>query len=396
MAPRRKEQLNKRLEQGFQALKSLSVQFVSYMIEEGFKGQTLDKIITAFTRHQAKIVSGILGSAGLAGGAWAAISLWTSSLGLWGGLGYTLGLISMPVWVPVAGGVAGLTAAGGAVYGVLSLARSRSKVRKLQSIIGFSKVLIDRDEFAAADERLMRRFLQAQKVKEAQIQELLKTTPAAAQELALNSLSEQERLEVARYIFPIVYSGDGVISAAERRRFARVCAQLQLESDAASKISRNYRQRLDRQWAYLQSLICHLNYFADALVFDHQEMELLREQLEQLMHFDPRKAAPQKRDRTLRGLGRTEDAPSTPLSEKDVLEEAAAMGAYALAQTAVLEPERRSQLEAAFDDLIDSQAGISEACKKTIKQSRKKVDKLYDATRAQILAATKKAGKKEQ
>ena len=137
----RKKQLNKRLEQGLQALKSLSVQFVSYMIEEGFKGQTLDKIVTAFTRHQTKLIGGILGSAGLAGGAWAAISLWTGSLGLWGSLGYALGLVSMPVWVPVAGGVAGLTAAGGAVYGVLNLTRSRSKVRSCRASSASAKCL---------------------------------------------------------------------------------------------------------------------------------------------------------------------------------------------------------------------------------------------------------------
>ena len=46
----RKTQLNKRLEQQLQTLKFLSVQFVSYLIEEGFKGQTLDKIVTSFPR----------------------------------------------------------------------------------------------------------------------------------------------------------------------------------------------------------------------------------------------------------------------------------------------------------------------------------------------------------
>jgi hypothetical protein len=91
MALSRKAQLNKRLEQQLLALKSLSVQFVSYLIEEGFKGQALDKIVISFTRHQTKIISGLLGGAGLAGGAWAAISLWTGSLGLWSGLAYTLG-----------------------------------------------------------------------------------------------------------------------------------------------------------------------------------------------------------------------------------------------------------------------------------------------------------------
>ena len=161
----RKAKLNKRLEQQLQTLKSLSLQFVSFLIEEGFRGQTLDKIVTSFTRHQAKVISSLLGSAGLAGGAWAAVSLWTGSLGLWSGLAYGLGFLTMPVWVPVAGGVAGLTAAGGAVYGVLNLVKSRNKGRKVQSIIGFSKVLIGKDVFEDQDDRLMRRFLKDQKVR---------------------------------------------------------------------------------------------------------------------------------------------------------------------------------------------------------------------------------------
>ena len=256
----RKAQLNKRLEQQLQTLKSLSVQFVSYLIEEGFKGQTLDKIVTSFTRHQAKIISGLLGSAGLAGGAWAAVSLWTGSLGLWGGLAYTLGFMTMPVWVPVAGGVAGLTAAGGAVYGVLNLVKSRNKGRKVQSIIGFSKVLIGKDVFEDQDDRLMRRFLKDQKVKDTEIESLLRTTPETARELALKYLSDQERHEIARYIFPLVYAGDGVISTTERRRFARICSQLQLEEGTSTTISQAYRQRLDQQWTYLQNLVRQLNF----------------------------------------------------------------------------------------------------------------------------------------
>ena len=118
--------LNKQLEQRLQALKSLSIQFVSYMIEEGFKGQKIDKIVATFTRHQTKIISGVLGGAGLAGGAWAAVSLWTGSLGAWSGLAYTLGLVSMPAWVPLAGGVAGLTAVRLAIVPSSSGSRRRS------------------------------------------------------------------------------------------------------------------------------------------------------------------------------------------------------------------------------------------------------------------------------
>ena len=97
MAKPKKKALKQMANKGLQALQTLSVQFVSHLIEEGAKGEALDKIVSSFTRNQAKIVSSILGGAGLATGAWAAISIWTSSLGLWGGFGYALGLVSMPV-----------------------------------------------------------------------------------------------------------------------------------------------------------------------------------------------------------------------------------------------------------------------------------------------------------
>ena len=371
------------LEQRLKALKSLSVQFVSFMIEEGLKGQTLDKIVASYTRHQTKIVSGILSSAGLAGGAWAAVSLWTSSIGVLGGLKLSLGLLSMPVWVPLAGGVAGLTAAGGAVYGALSLAKSRSKRRHVQSIVGFSKVLVDRDTFVDQDDRLMRRFLQAQDFKVDKAEELLKTTPEEARQLSRKHLSEEDRAEIARYIFPLVYANDGLISDTQRRRFTRICNELGLGEGAAALISKEYRTRLDRQWEYLQILIRQLNFFADFMVFDGQEMELLRDQLHHLSGFDPRRSGAARRQKTVDMLGNG-DGKTMALTEEDVLLEAGAMGAYALAQTAIRDPDRRNRLIEAFNSLIDRQTDISDAYKKKLIDSRRKVDKLYEATRDQL------------
>lgn len=371
------------LEQRLQALKSLSVQFVSFMIEEGLKGQALDKIVASFTRHQTKIVSGVMGSVGLAGGAWAAVSLWTSSIGVLSGLKLSLGLLSMPVWVPLAGGVAGLTAAGGVVYGALTLAKSRSKRRHVQSIVGFSKVLVGRDTFVDQDDRLMRRFLQAQDFKVEKAEELLKTTPEEARQLARKHLSEEDRAEIACYIFPLVYTRDGVISDTERRRFARICNELGLGEGESARISKDYRTRLDRQWEYLQILVRQLNFFADFMVFDGQEMELLRDQLHHLSGFDPRRSGVAKRQKTVEMLGNG-DGKTMALTEEDVLLEAGAMGAYALAQTAIGDPDRRNRLIEAFNNLIDQQTDISNDYKKTLIDSRKKVDKLYEATREQL------------
>ena len=393
MAQSKKAQIDKLPARGIQALKSLSVQFVSYMIEEGFKGQTLDKIVAAFTRHQTKIISSVLGSAGIAGGAWAAISLWTSSLGFWGGLSFSLGFLSMPVWVPIVGSVAGLTAAGGAIYGVLSLSRNRQQTRKLQSIIGFSKMLIGKEELGEQDERLLRKILRAQKVKKQRAEELLRTTAESAQKLAQEDLSAEDGLEIARYLFPLVYAENGVISAATRRRFSRVCAHLGLEAGKTTEISQDYRKRLEAQWSYMQDLIGKLNYFAAEISLDGQEMELLREQLALLMKFDPRKIATQKRDRTLGMLdGGTGDTP-THLKEGDIMGEAAMMGAYAMAQIATPGQQNRKHLGAIFNALLDTNPHLSDNYRKKLVDSRKKVDRLYEVTRIQILAAEKKKKK---
>ncbi|MFP6590431.1 MAG: hypothetical protein VCE12_07900, partial [Candidatus Latescibacterota bacterium] len=99
------------------------------------------------------------------------------------------------------------------------------------------------------------------------------------------------RWDVARCVFPLVYQGDGVISDAGRHRFGRVCESLGLPKDAPRTISRNYRQGLDGQWARLRRLVTGLNYFAEVMVFDLRELETVRDLLERLSRFDPRRPA---------------------------------------------------------------------------------------------------------
>ena len=176
----------------------------------------------------------------------------------------------MPVWIPIAGGAAVLTAAGGAIYGMFNFSKERQHTRQLRAIIGFSKMLAGRAE--TDEDKLLRRFLAAQGVEEKKIDQLLQTTPEEAARLAHRHLNAETRREVARYIFPLVYQREGIIGDGERRRFRRVCESLQLEKDAARDISQTYRQRLDDQWSYMDQLIDLLNYFASRLGFDGREM----------------------------------------------------------------------------------------------------------------------------
>ena len=371
------------------AIRDLSVQFVTLMMQEGMQGRAVHHAVSAFGKHRTKLLSGILGGAGVAGGAWAALSMWSGSMGLWGSLAFSLGLVTTPVWVPFAGGMAGLTAAGGAIFGFVSFARNRGRRRMLTSIIGFSKVLLDEEDFQPTDERVMRKFLRAKELKEGQIRELLQTSPDEAKRLAAD-LSPVDRREVARYIFPLVYTGDGVISPVDRRRFAAICAELDLEPGDASDISKDYRGRLDAQWAYVRSVASRLNYFADSLAFDGMEMEALRQQVDLLVRFDPRKGAVERRERLLSSLGGRVRETSSRFVE-DVMGEAAVMSAYALAHTAIQRENDRRRLADIFDGLIDRQTELSPEYKEKLQDTRRRVDRLYKATRAQLEAAPRKS-----
>lgn len=379
MAKDKKAAINALADKGLHTLQTMAVQFVSYIIEEGHKGKALDKIIRTFARHQTKLVGGLLGGAGVAGGAWAAVSLWTSSLGAWGSLGYAIGWIAMPAWIPIAGGAAGLTAAGGAIYSVFNFAKGRQQTRQLRAIIGFSKMLAGRMEMD--EEKLLRRFLTAQEVEEKNIDQLLSTTPDEAEHLARRHLDIKARREVARYIFPLVYQKEGIIGEGERRRFRRVCASLDLSEDAAREISQAYRRRLDEQWTYMNQLVALLNYFAGRLGFDGREMEVVREELNQLMYFDPRRAATEKRIQLLAQLGELPQHLTKILQTQTA--EAALMGAYAMAHTAAPEQDDLSALTTAFDDLLTS-VNIDKKERKKLELSRKEIDQLYLTTREQI------------
>ena len=375
--------MSRRISKSVRALRELTVHFMAYLMAEGARGSKVERVVASFSRRRTDIISGILGTAGMAGGAWAALSMWTGSLGVVGSTAMALGVVATPIWIPVAGGVAGLTAAGGAAAGLRALSRRRGRKRQLQSIIGLSKMLIQGEEFEDEDERVMRRFLRARQVEETQIRELLQTTPESARKLAISTLSRSERHEVARYIFPLVYSGDGVISPGDRRRFKLVCSELRLPPGAAREISRGYRERLEAQWVYLKILIARLNYFAEAMSFDSREMEMLHRELTQLMSFDPRRAAADRRDRVLARVGQ---ASSHAAIGDGAMAEAAVMGAYALAQTATDMPRQRHQLGSAFDRLVAQQDGFSASRKQKLIESRKKVDQLYDATRQDLAA----------
>jgi hypothetical protein len=352
------------------SLRELTLQLVAFVLEEVRRGRGVDAAARAFSRHRRRVLGGIVGSAGAAGGSWAALTAWTGSLGIWGSVGLSLGLLSPPAWVPLAGGLAGLGAAGGAVAGALSLNRARSRRRYLRTIIGLSREMAGAE--GAEGERLLRGFLRFRGVSGEGARTLMSTSPEEARSAA-TGLSAEHRWDVARCVFPLVYQGEGVITDPGRRRFARICEGLGLPTDAPRTISRDYRTRLDSQWEHLARLVTGLNYFAEAMVFDLRELESVRDLLQRLTRFDPRRRGEQLRADLLARLG--QDASNWVLNSP--LEEASLVSAYALAQTALESDAERIRLGEAFDELLTSRQELSPADTRRLLDSRKRVDKIY-------------------
>ena len=81
-------------------------------------------------------------------------------------------------------------------------------------------------------------------------------------------------------------------------------------------------------------------------------------------------------------------SPKLPADLENLDAEAALMGAYAIAHTAVPATEDRTVLEKTFDELL-ADHNITAEKGKILVTTRKKIDKLYTATREQILSAEK-------
>jgi hypothetical protein len=275
------------------------------------------------------------------------------------------------------------------VYGALTLVRGRHQRLKLHCITDLSKELVGDGDFNTQEEQAMLTFLQGHKIKENLIDRLLETTPATALEVAHKHLSAEERLEVARYIFPLVYTGDGIITDTDRRRFRRVCSQLELPDDHPGLISHDYRQRLDRQWQYLSALVKRLNYFTLILQLNNIQINSLKEQLNELLHFDPRRATAERRAKLLATLNGQPKNRAEPIST-DPLDTASLIGAYSLMHTVAIEPDRRRHLTEAFTTLVEGCPGLGDKDQHSLQDSRERIDNLYEHTHDRIKAATRK------
>ena len=124
-----------------------------------------------------------------------------------------------------------------------------------------------------------------------------------------------------------------------------------------------------------------INYFAARIVFDGPEMELMREQFNQLLRFDPHRTS-YRRESLLSKLDRK--PPSPPIDLEIAAAEPALMSAYAMAYTAVADINGSTGMGRAFDELLAEQDFDAALIRKLIVTRKKNRCTLRGDSRANI------------
>lgn len=188
------------------------------------------------TKFEASAVTAALGgAAGATGGA----VLWTASLGFWGGVGYWLGLVSMPLWAPIAGGLVGAMGVGGGVYAVLSKMSARDRERLADLYVHALTVMVHADGKVTAAEQDELAKLKSRMIglgiKEGTVAKIFETAPTSIDRFEVQAdRFTKSVLEavLAEVWFAVLCAG----SAGERevKTFKSICVRLDVADSAAT------------------------------------------------------------------------------------------------------------------------------------------------------------------
>lgn len=243
----------------------------------------------ALKQHAGQLTAA-LAAAGAASGAVAGTSIWLGSLGFFGSIGYWLGLVSLPLWAPVLGGLAGVVAGAGAGYAIAAGLQSRSTLdaAKLQlhvlSVLAWADGALDEQEHAALaglQEQLIGAGVKAEKVAA-----ILQQAPRSSESFALDAGKFPESRRRAALV-------DGwqlvLVSKGDREKagqaFASLCRRLNLGA-AATELQQTAAAMVGERGAQLGAALAAARFVGGELAPD-----ALQRVLGTLTSMDPVQAA---------------------------------------------------------------------------------------------------------
>lgn len=186
-----------------------------------------------FKAHKGVMADIAIAMAG-AGGAWAGASVWVSSLGFFSSIAYSIGLISMPLWIPIAGGVGGITAASLGIRFLFSSLSSQEKKHVIQLSYHAAYLMALADQKLSQIERdLLENLLLGTGLSKKELDKIVQNVPQTVHDLVVpGSVPEVARRSILLSCWQLALA-DG-ITPEEEKTFQQLRLQLQVNASGES------------------------------------------------------------------------------------------------------------------------------------------------------------------
>ena len=186
-----------------------------------------------FKAHKGVMADIAIAMAG-AGGAWAGASVWVSSLGFFSSIAYSIGLISMPLWIPIAGGVGGITAASLGMRFLFSSLSSQEKKHVIQLSYHAAYLMALADQKLSQIERdLLENLLLGTGLSKKELDKIVENVPQTVHDLVVpGSVSKEARRSILLSCWQLALA-DG-ITPEEEKTFQQLRLQLQINASGES------------------------------------------------------------------------------------------------------------------------------------------------------------------
>lgn len=413
MAKSREEGLNEQAVIAISALMGIAIALVVTIIAETEQGTDPADVVSGFWKqHSRKSVAAIL-TAGVAGGAASGAAIWASGLGVWSGLAYTVGLVSMPFWAPVLGAVLGVAVAGGAAAAMNSWAGGKDRGQTGRLFMASAASVLGRTP-TDEDRKTIGKILSSLGLKSAEVDAVLDVEAQDLHKLAQQAkLNLENAKALLRLIAPFAYSPDG-LTVESKQRFRGVYSVLHGASvqtsgiaidshgtavtEPADEVLAEHERGLDDAWTQVDVTAAAVAILAQSVGLGNDAVEAVKAAMTKVMAFDPRASAAERRAATLKIL--TENVAPVAfagglLLAKSAAVEAAMLGGYALLRT-VAPGHKVPDLAVGFEKIIEAKE-FSATKAGALRKSRAQIDERMDAASKDqteaLIAARKKAAK---
>jgi len=379
---KKKQDLDQNLAVALTGVAFVALEMVKTVVDATVAGIPSEKALKTFAEKHFPLISAALTSAGIAGGAYLGVKIWVSNLGFWSFIGYSLGFVSVPLWAPVAGALAGIIAVGGGLFGLSKYLQSGRAKKAITAVYGIAKKILSKSRLERTEDEFVKALARQFGLKPEEItKEITEASYFDARNIANEIFKEDEKANLIKGIFPIVYVGDGVFSASERSNMSEVCRDLCLKQGIISEIETSFSESCEKTWDQYESIAKCAKSILSLSSLDQTEFDdSVSMAMENLLSFDPRAEAAEKRGKVL-GMVTTAGAIAGVFFAANPFLDATIVGAYALLRGASDSESEERAVEAALLKFLEKNSSTIGSKRKAILEQKDLIDQTLEKTK---------------